>query len=69
MKKSKILVPAVALLALGMAASVTGTVAWFSANNVVNATGMAFKSVTPSSLAIGKTLVLHAYNASRHTSH
>lgn len=30
MKKSKIIVPAVALLALGMAASVTGTVAWYS---------------------------------------
>lgn len=31
MKKSKILVPAVALLALGMAASTTATVAWFQA--------------------------------------
>lgn len=40
MKKSKIIVPAVALLALGMAASVTGTVAWFDANNSVSASQM-----------------------------
>ncbi len=45
-----------AILALGMAAAVTGTVAWFSSNNVVTASGMSFKSVTPSSLAIGKEL-------------
>lgn len=40
MKKSKIIVPAVALLALGMAASVTGTVAWFTQNNSVRASQM-----------------------------
>lgn len=56
MKKTKILVPAMAVLALGMAAAVTGTVAWFSANNIVYSNGMQFKSVTPSSLAIGKEL-------------
>lgn len=56
MKKTKILVPAMAVLALGMAAAVTGTVAWFSANNVVTANNMIFKSVTPSSLAIGEEL-------------
>lgn len=33
MKKSKIIVPAVALLTLGLAASVTGTVAWYTANS------------------------------------
>lgn len=32
MKKSKILVPAIALLALGVAGSATGTVAWFTAS-------------------------------------
>ena len=57
MKKTKILVPALAVLALGMAASVTGTVAWFAANNVVNANGMKIQSSTPSSLAIGKQIV------------
>lgn len=57
MKKTKILVPALAVLALGMAASVTGTVAWFAANNVVNANGMKIQSTTPSSLAISKAIV------------
>ena len=56
MKKTKILVPALAVLALGMAASVTGTVAWFAANNVVNANGMKIQSSTPSSLAIGREI-------------
>ena len=56
MKKTKILVPALAVLALGMAASVTGTVAWFAANNVVNANGMFLKSTTPSSLVISKAI-------------
>ena len=56
MKKSKILAPALAILCLSTAASVTGTVAWFAANNVVNATGMAIKSTTPASLVIGKSI-------------
>lgn len=38
MKKSKIIVPALAVLLLSTAASVTGTVAWFTANRVFNAT-------------------------------
>ena len=37
MKKSKILVPAVALLALSTAAATTGTVAWFTTNTKVRA--------------------------------
>lgn len=37
MKKSKILVPAVALLALSTAAATTGTVAWFTTNTKVSA--------------------------------
>lgn len=56
MKKSKILAPALAILCLSTAASVTGTVAWFAANNVVSATGMNIKSVTPASLVIADTL-------------
>lgn len=52
MKKTKILVPAMAVLALGMAASVTGTVAWFSMNTQVMADGMTLKSVTSKSLMI-----------------
>ena len=56
MKKTKILVPAMAVLALGMAATVTGTVAWFSANNVVSADGMHIQSTTPASLVIGSSV-------------
>ena len=52
MKKTKILVPAVAVLALGMAASVTGTVAWFSMNTTVQADGMRISAVTSKSLMI-----------------
>ena len=33
MKKSKIIIPAAAILALSVGASVTGTVAWFTASN------------------------------------
>ena len=55
MKKSKILVPAVALLGLSIAGATTGTVAWFSANTTVTATGMTIYSTTPSSLVISKT--------------
>lgn len=40
MKKTKILVPAAGLLLLSTAASVSGTVAWFSMNTSVNATNM-----------------------------
>ncbi|MCR5332761.1 MAG: hypothetical protein K6E11_01915 [Bacilli bacterium] len=38
MKKSKIVVPAVALLALGLAASTTATVAWFQATSAATLT-------------------------------
>ena len=40
MKKTKIIVPALGLLLLSTAASVTGTVAWFAANRIVTASGM-----------------------------
>lgn len=40
MKKTKIIVPALGVLLLSTAASVTGTVAWFSMNNFVTAEGM-----------------------------
>ena len=44
MKKTKIIVPALGVLLLSTAASVTGTVAWFSMNNFVTATGMEVKA-------------------------
>ena len=40
MKKTKIIIPALGLLVLSTAASVTGTVAWFAMNNTVTATGL-----------------------------
>ncbi len=55
MKKTKILVPAMAVLALGMAAAVTGTVAWYSSTNIVYANGISIKSKTAQSLQIALT--------------
>lgn len=52
MKKSKIIVPAVALLALGMAASVTSTVAWFSSNSSVSASDLTVAVQGSNSLTI-----------------
>ena len=44
MKKTKVIIPALGLLLLSTAASVTGTVAWFAANSSVTATGMKVKA-------------------------
>lgn len=52
MKKTKVLVPALGILCLSMAASITGTVAWFSANAQVTANGMKLAASTDTSLAI-----------------
>ena len=61
MKKTKVIIPALGLLLLSTAASVTGTVAWFAANANVTATGMAIKAKTDSEfLVISKTEVLTA---------
>lgn len=40
MKKTKLIIPAIGMLLLSTAASITGTVAWFSMNTTVTATGM-----------------------------
>ena len=40
MKKTKVIIPALGILLLSTAASVTGTVAWFSMNDTVTASGM-----------------------------
>lgn len=52
MKKTKIIVPALGMLLLSTAASVTGTVAWFSANNKVNVTGMSVSTQVKGNLLI-----------------
>lgn len=44
MKKSKVIIPALGMLLLSTAASITGTVAWFTANNLVNVGGMTVKA-------------------------
>ena len=48
MKKTKVIIPALGLLLLSTAASVTGTVAWFAANATVTATGMTVTAVSDS---------------------
>lgn len=52
MKKTKIIVPALAVLLLSTAASVSGTVAWFSMNTQIKVTGMTVTTKVSSSLQI-----------------
>lgn len=54
MKKTKIVVPALAVLLLSTAASVSGTVAWFSMNATVNVTGMTVTTKVSSNLQIAE---------------
>lgn len=56
MKKTKVLIPALGILSLSMAASITGTVAWFSANASVTANGMKIAAATDSSLLISDAM-------------
>ena len=55
MKKTKIVIPALAVLLLSTAASVSGTVAWFSMNTAINVTGMSVTTRVSSSLQIAET--------------
>ena len=56
MKKTKVIIPALGMLLLSTAASVTGTVAWFSANNQVTASGMSIQATSGSAyLVISET--------------
>lgn len=48
MKKTKLIVPALGLLLVSTAASVSGTVAWFSMNTSVTATSMTVSAVSDS---------------------
>lgn len=54
MKKTKIVVPALAVLLLSTAASVSGTVAWFSMNTSINVDGMTVKTKVSSNLQIAE---------------
>ena len=64
MKKTKIIIPALGILLLSTAASVTGTVAWFSANETVKATGMQVKARATNGIVIANSAVStnSAYN-------
>ena len=55
MKKTKIIIPALGMLLLSTAASVSGTVAWFSMNNIVSVTGMTVTTKVSSNLQIAET--------------
>lgn len=55
--KSKVIIPALAMIALTTAASATGTVAWFAANGTVTASTMTFKAVAGANLYIKKGVV------------
>ena len=52
MKKTKIIVPALGMLLLSTAASVTGTVAWFSVSNKAQVSGMSVKTKVQSNMLI-----------------
>ena len=52
MKKTKVIIPALGLLVLSTAASVSGTVAWFSANTTVTASTMTIKAKVGANLYI-----------------
>jgi hypothetical protein len=54
MKKTKIIIPALAMLAMSTAATVTGTVAWFSMNKTVSAEGMILKAKGQGSIIVTK---------------
>ena len=52
MKKTKVIIPALGMLLLSTAASITGTVAWFSANNTVTASGMNIQATSGSAYLV-----------------
>lgn len=63
MKKSKIIVPALGILVLSTAASITGTVAWFSANTNVTVTGMSVTTKTSDNIYIAANNVESEFGA------
>ena len=66
MKKSKILVPALGILVLSTAASITGTVAWFSVNNSVTVDGMSVTTKVAGNLLIAETNAEDQYGSALH---
>ncbi len=73
MKKTRKLIPAIAMLATSATMLATSSFAWFSMNNSVTATGMSVTATAPSSLLIsttsatagfGSTVTLENFNRS-----
>lgn len=54
-RKSKIIAAAIALLGFSTAASVTGTVAWFTASNIVNVDGMSIQAEAEEGIVISNS--------------
>lgn len=59
-KRSKIMAAAMAVMTLSTAAAVTGTVAWFTANNVVSATGMQIQAQAEEGIVIAEELASYS---------
>lgn len=55
MKKTKVIIPALAVMLLSTAASVSGTVAWFSMNNFVTASGMNIQAKAENGIVISNS--------------
>ena len=68
MKKTKIIIPALAVLLLSTAASVSGTVAWFSMNSAVKVDGMQVSTKVSSNLLIAETNLEANYTDEIHQS-
>ena len=62
MKKSKIIVPALAIITLSTAASITGTVAWFTANRTASVTVGDMAVVKEWYQQLGKSEILLTYH-------
>ena len=64
MKKTKVIIPAMGLLLLSTAASITGTVAWFSVNTTVTANGMNVKAKAQDGITISNAAAgTYSYSA------
>ena len=55
-RKSKLVAAAIAIIGFSTAASITGTVAWFTANNIVAATGMNIQAEAEEGIVIAQEL-------------
>lgn len=70
MKKTKVIIPALGILLLSTAASVTGTVAWFTAANDVDISGLQFKAQSEQAIVVaneGRTSWVNTGVGASHT--